>query len=301
MKNNVDAWLFYSGNVYDKKKENGYIDKIIKKAHDEYGFNLEVYSSHKFIVVSGKENTLYYDNEEVKSVPKVVVMRRYEIYLGRQLELMGAKVYNNIQSLIDARNKMKIHQMLASNHVNTPKTIYIVPKKNLSNIKYKDACSILGNKFVMKWIYGSQGKHVFLVDNEDEFNRIVKKYEGKVLCQEYLKASYGMDIRAYVIGGKYIGAAIRKSNGDFRSNLARGGEAIKFEYDKRVEDIALKAAHASNMDICGVDILLGDDHEYYICEVNGVPGFKSLNRTMGINEQDILLTLIKDKLKEINN
>ena len=201
--------------------------------------------------------------------------------------------------MIDARNKMKTHQYLTRDGINTPKTVYVVPKNCLTNVSYENVCqSLNNNKFIVKWLYGSQGKFVHLVDNKETFDNLVKKYEGKIICQEFIEKSFGMDIRAYVIGGKYVGAAIRKSNhGDFRSNLAQGGEAVKFEYNKEVEDIAVKAAKAVNLEICGVDILVGEN-KYYVCEVNALPGFKSIYRTSGINEKDILLTLIYDKINE---
>lgn len=297
MNDKADAWFFYSGYMYDMKKESGFIDELINKAKDKYGINLEVYSSHKFIVESGKENKLYYDGKLVEYVPKIVIMRRYEIFLGRQLEMMGAKVFNNIQALIDARNKMKTHQKLSYAGINTPKTLYVVPKKTVKNVFYDDVVNILGEKrFVMKWIYGSRGDHVYLVDNELDFDKIVKKYDGKVICQEFLKNNSGSDIRAYVIGFKFIGAAIRKGNNDFRSNLAKGGEAIKIECDDNMKKIAVDAAKACNLEICGVDLLIDNEGNYTVCEVNAVPGFKSLKRTINASETDIFLSLIKENL-----
>ncbi len=292
----ADAWLFYSGGVFERRKEKGYIKELEDKAKNEYGINLEVKNAHKFIISSSKKNELYYDGKKVKNLPVYAIFRRYDIYLARQLEAMGVKVFNNVTSMVDARNKMKVHQILASKNIKIPHTIYISPKKKFSNVHYSDVCKILGNKFVMKWIYGCQGNHIYLIDNEERFNEIVSKYSGKVLCQEYIKTSHGTDIRAYIIGGKYIGAAIRKSETDFRSNLAKGGEAKYFEYNKEVEKIAIVAAKAINLEICGVDILIGRNNKYYICEVNSVPGFKSVKRTLNIDEKDVFLSLIRDKM-----
>lgn len=293
----IDVWLFYSGGVFEHRQENGYIRELEEKARNEYRINLEVKNAHKFIISSSTKNELYYDGKKVKNLPTYAIFRRYDIYLARHLESMGVKVLNSVTAMVDARNKMKVHQILASKNISIPHTIYISPKKKLSNIHYSVVCKILkNNKFIMKWIYGSQGTHVYLVDNEETFNEIVKKYAGKVLCQEYIETSYGTDIRAYVVGGKYIGAAIRKSETDFRSNLAKGGEAKYFKYNKNVEHLAIEAASAIGLEICGVDILIGKNNKYYVCEVNSVPGFKSVKATLNIDEKDVFLSLIRDKI-----
>lgn len=294
----IDAWLFYSEYSYNKKIESGYIDEIVRKAKEEYGITLEVKNIHKFTLISGDYNKLLYDGVEVTELPKIAISRRYEIYLFRQLELLGVKVFNNVQSMIDARNKMKTHQMLANSGVKTPKTVYMVPKRTVMNIKYDDVSKLLGKKFILKWIYGSQGTFVHLVDNEKDFNELVLKYQGKVLFQEFIEESFGFDIRAYVLGGEYVGCAVRKSSsGDFRSNLAKGGSALKFDKEYEIKDLAVQAAKAVNLDICGVDILVGKDG-YYICEVNAIPGFKSISKVNSINEKDLILNLISKKLDE---
>ncbi len=300
----ADVWFLYSGYVLEKKIKSGYIKQLVSKAKNEYNLILEAKSAHNFAITSGKENEIYYEGKKLnkEDLPKYVVMRRYEIYLGRQLELMGVKVFNNVQALTDARNKLKVHQLLAQHNIPTPKTLYIIPKRTKVNSSYEQVVSYLGsNKFVLKWIYGSQGAHVYLVDNSKTYDELIKKYEGKVICQEYIESSYGKDIRAYVIGGKFIGAAMRKSTGGFKSNLALGGDAVLYDYDERIVNIALKAAKAVNLEICGVDILLGKNDDYFVCEVNAVPGFKTVKRTSGMNEMDILLTLVKDKMKEEEN
>ncbi|MEG0799232.1 MAG: RimK family alpha-L-glutamate ligase [Bacilli bacterium] len=292
------AWLFFSSCSFNIKTESGYIDNIISLAKDKYNINLEVKNVHKFIIVSGKENEIYYDGIKVNDLPDAVILRRYEIYLARSLEKLGVKVYNNVQSMIDARNKMKVHQILSEYKVPTPKTIYIVPMNCHTNVNYNDACKLLNsNKFVLKWLYGSQGKSVHLVETEEEFNRLITKYKAKVICQEYIKSSYGKDIRCYVMGGKFIGSAIRKSHGDFRSNLAQGGEALKYISNDEIKTLAINAAHAVNLDICGVDILF-TENGYTVCEVNALPGFKSIGKTEGLKEEDILLSFLKDKLEE---
>lgn len=294
----ADVWLLFSTASIKTKTESGYIDEILEKA-TKLGIKLEIKNVHKFTILSREKNELYYDGKLVTHLPKIAIIRRYEIYLTRQLELMGVKVLNSPGPNCDARNKMKVHQILADKGISTPATVFSCFKNNYNNISYENTCKMLGsNRFVLKWLYGSQGKHVFLVDNKEMFDELVRKYKGRVLCQEYIEDSFGMDIRAYVINGNFLTAVIRKSSGnDFRSNLAQGGDALKVDYDENLIKIAEDAAKAIGLDICGVDVLVSKKG-YYICEVNANPGFKSTKRAYGIDEIDIFINLMKEKLNK---
>lgn len=298
----MDAWIIYSKSTIEKKIKSGEIEKTKKYAKDNFNIDVDIVSSHDFFISCEKGfNKIYYQGEEIKNLPKIVVFRKYDIYLARQLELMGAKVMNSTQAMIDARNKMKTYQVLANKGISTPKTLYIVSGIKKKCFYYDQVCKFFNsNKFILKYTYGSQGKYVHLITCEKEFNEAVKKYEGICIFQEYIESSFGKDIRCYVIGGKFIGAAIRQSAGDdFRSNLARGGHALKFDYNEKVAKLAVDASNAFNLDICGVDILFKGNDEYTVCEVNALPGFKSLRATTGKRGSVVLLELINDTLKEL--
>ncbi len=298
----MDAWIIYSKPTAEKKQKSGEIEKIRKYAKDKYNINVDIISSHDFFISCEKgENKIYYQGKEIVDLPKIVVFRKYDIYLARQFELMGVKVMNSTQAMIDARNKMKTYQVLANKGISTPKTLYIVSGIKKKTLYYDQVCKFFNsNKFILKYTYGSQGKYVHLITSEEEFNEAVKKYEGICIFQEYIESSFGKDIRCYVIGGKFVGAAIRQSSGDdFRSNLARGGHALKFEYNEKVAKLAVDASNAFNLDICGVDILFKGNDEYTVCEVNALPGFKSLRATTEKRGSIVLLELINDTLKRM--
>lgn len=295
-----DAWIIYSKFIIDKKEKNKDKDYIIKYAKDNYNLDIDLISSHDFFVSCGNEkNQLFYKGNEVKEFPKLIIFRKYDIYLARQLELMGIKVMNSSQAMIDARNKMKTYQMLSSAGINIPKTLYIVSGVKRKYFYYKEVCEFFKNdKFIVKYVYGSRGNDVHLIDSEEKFNLVAKKYQGICIFQEYIESSFGKDIRCYVIGGKFIGAAVRQSEGDdFRSNLAQGGHPLKFEYNEKVVQLAESSAKALNLDICGVDILFRGNDNFTVCEVNSLPGFKSLNATTNVKGNIVLLELIKKTLE----
>jgi RimK family alpha-L-glutamate ligase len=298
----MDAWIVYTKNTIEKKKNNGQIDAAKKYAKDNYNIDIDYVSSHDFSISCEEgKNKIFYQGKEVKELPKIVIFRKYDIYLARQFELLGVKVMNSTQAMIDARNKMKTYQVLASKGINIPKTFYIVSGIKRKYFYYDEVCKFFNsNKLILKYTYGSQGKYVHLITNEEEFNEYVQKYEGICIFQEYIESSFGKDIRCYVIGGKFVGAAIRQSDGNnFRSNLAQGGHALNFDYNEKVVKLAVDASNAFNLDICGVDILFRGNDEYTVCEVNALPGFKSLRATSGKRGDVTLIELINDTLKEL--
>ena len=298
----MDAWIIYSKVAFKNKEKSGKIEKVKTRAKDKFNLNIDIVSSNDFFISCEKgKNKLFYKGKQIKKLPKIAIFRKYDIYLARQLEIMGVKVMNSTQAMVDARNKMKTYQVLANKNISIPKTLYIVSGLKKKTLYYDEICKFFkSNKFILKYTYGSQGKYVHLITCEKEFNEIVNKYEGICVFQEYIESSFGMDIRCYVIGGKFVGAAIRKgAEGDFRSNLAQGGHPLKFEYNAKVAKMAIKAAKAFNLDICGVDILFKENGEYTVCEVNALPGFKSLEGTTDKKGSTVLLELIKNTLKEL--
>jgi RimK family alpha-L-glutamate ligase len=294
------VWFFYSNWTYNKKSQNGFIKRLLEKAKNIYQIDLEVYNLAKFVISTGDYNTIYYEGEKIKEFPKYAISRKLDIFFIRQLEMLGVKVFNSSQSMVDAKNKLKTHQILTEAGIKSPKTLYAVRKSGQQLLEYEDIVKIFNNQtFILKYIKGREGKSVFLINDKETFNLKYSRYKGKVIFQEFIKSSYGQDIRCYVVGGKFIGSAIRTSHGkDFRSNLAQGGEAIYYEASDELKALAIKVAKIMDLEICGIDILTGENNEYYVCEVNSVPGFKSLKFTRGMDEVDIFLNLLKDKINE---
>lgn len=292
------VWFFYSHWTFNRKTQNGFIERLITKAKNEYNIDLEVFNLTKFIISTGDVNTIYYEGKEITEFPKYAISRKLDIFFIRQLEMLGVKAFNSSQAMVDAKNKLKTHQILTEAGIKSPKTLYSVRKTGRQLLEYEDITKIFNNEtFILKYIKGREGKSVFLINNKETFEEKYSKYKGKVIFQEFIKSSYGTDIRCYVVGGEFIGSAIRTSNGkDFRSNLAQGGEALFYEAPDSLKELSIKVSKVMNLDICGIDILIGENDEYFVCEVNSVPGFKSLKRTRGTYEEDIFLTLLRDKI-----
>jgi ribosomal protein S6--L-glutamate ligase len=140
---------------------------------------------------------------------------------------------------------------------------------------------------------GTQGLGVVLAENKKAAVSVVEAFNGlkaRVIVQEYIKEAKGADIRAFVVDGHVVGAMKRQAKeGEFRSNLHRGGTAEVIELTHEEEIAAIKAANALKLGVAGVDILQSDRGPLII-EVNSSPGLEGIENATG---KDIAGQIIK--------
>ena len=117
-----------------------------------------------------------------------------------------------------------------------------------------------------------------------------------IIIQEYIKDSYGKDLRVFVLNGKVVGCMMRQStDDDFRANITRGGEGIPYQITEEIEFLSGECARLLNLDIAGVDLLFNNG-SYSICEVNSSPGFEGMDRFCKTNIAEQIVTYVKYKL-----
>ena len=124
----------------------------------------------------------------------------------------------------------------------------------------------------------------------------ITKKSYNIIVQEFIKDSWGKDLRVFVLNGKVVGCMMRQSvDGDFRANITRGGEAIPYQIDEDIEWIGGECARLLDLDIAGVDLLF-DNGKYVICEVNSSPGFEGMDRFTKTNIAEDIVTFVKHKI-----
>lgn len=265
---------------------NAYADGVTRQARricDELnalGSNVRIMRNDDFIahIENGKTSTaldmdfcVYLDKDK---------------YIARMLERSGVRLFNSAQAIEYCDDKMTTHIMLADNGVPMPDTLsgLLCYDANipLNENAVDRAAEILGYPVIVKLSYGSMGKGVFKADDRAELMKIaetVKPYPH--LFQKYIRSSHGTDMRVIVVGGKVLGGIIRRSDGDFRSNIGLGGAAEKTEVPDDIADTALRVAELLELDYCGMDFLLGDTP--LLCEVNSNAFFDAFEQATGIN------------------
>jgi len=253
------------------------------------------------IIVNGIERGSIRHKGKIVELPDVVIPRTgsgtgyFGLSVLRQFERLGVPLLNGSMSIEITKDKLWASQVFAENGLPTPKTMLI---KHPADPKLVN--KIIGFPCVVKIFAGSYGKGVYLCHTQQEFEDFIDfahgiKQDEAIIVQEYVDSKPGEDIRAYVVGGRVLGAMKRKStDGSFKANITRGGVGENFPLNSRVEEIALKTAQALGLDVAGIDLLFDGD-DYKLCEANSAPGFKGFERYTGVNVAREIINYAKTK------
>lgn len=263
---------------------------------------------------SAKENNIKMDvfnNIEIIDIlssnnfkkPDFVLFWDKDIKLAKYIENCGIRVFNSSYSIRICDDKSLTYLYLLD-VVRQPKTIFS-PLIYYHSLADDDefinlAISKLKFPFIFKECFGSFGKQVYLINSKNELvEKIRNAGNFPFIMQEYIKESYGKDLRVYVVGDKIIGAIKRENiNGDFRANIEIGGKAYKYDLNSEERDMALKVAKHLKLDFCGVDILFGKDNTPILCEVNSNAYFLGMNNSLNIKVEDEIIKYIINEIYE---
>ncbi|MEO2077857.1 MAG: RimK family alpha-L-glutamate ligase [Bacillus sp. (in: firmicutes)] len=233
-------------------------------------------------------------NGERVTLPDFVLFRAYDLHLVRFLEAENILTFNTAESQELSLNKWRAHQTLSRCQIPQPQSMYYcsVDQSNFDQLKQS-----LGIPFIAKESSGAQGKEVYLVENETDFLSIREsaRITGKELFfQEFIKSSFGRDVRVYVVGDKILGSVLRTSDIDFRSNISLGASATPIDLDEQTKDMVLKVTRIIGLSIAGVDLLFGEEG-FIFNEINANPAISSLLKT-DVNFYGEIFQFITSKL-----
>jgi RimK family alpha-L-glutamate ligase len=152
---------------------------------------------------------------------------------------------------------------------------------------------------IVKPIFGSLGHGMVRVTSPDVAHRVVEPLEqiGGIFYVQRTIDHGGRDIRAFVVGGRVIGAIERTAPaGDWRTNVSRGGSVRALELPSGWADLAVRATTTVGADYAGVDLLPSRDGEVFVLEVNGIPGWKGLQQATGVDVSGAIVEHLVDRL-----
>ncbi len=216
----------------------------------------------------------------------------------RQFEMMDVFCANNSDSIVKSRDKLRSLQILSREGVNFPKTaIAKFPK----NEDVEDLIKQVGGApLIIKLLEGTQGLGVVLAETKKAAKSVIEAFSGlkeNILIQEFIKESGGSDIRAFVIGDEVVAAMKRQGkDGEFRSNLHRGGYGVKIDLTDLERETAIQASKAMGLKIAGVDMLRSERGPLVI-EVNSSPGLKGIEKVTGVNVADKIIEFVEKSTK----
>lgn len=229
-----------------------------------------------------------------------------DVRLASYLEYMGYPVFNSAEAIRICDDKSLTHLTLMNQGIPMPHTI--VAPMTFDNIGYTnnnfllEVAGRLRFPMVVKECFGSFGQQVYLVNNLKELQDLLFAIGSKpVLFQEYMKTSFGRDIRLQVVGNKVIAAMYRYSeNGDFRANITNGGKMRSYTPTYEQINLAIRCCQTIGLDFAGVDILFGENDEPIVCEVNSNAHFKNIYDCTGVNAAEAIITHIKNSIQDKN-
>lgn len=217
----------------------------------------------------------------------------------RQFEMMGVYSLNESMSITRSRDKLRSLQILSRSGIGLPVTSYAHSTKMTSKLIEM----VGGAPCVIKLIEGTQGKGVILAETSKAAESVIdglRQMKAHFLVQEFIKESNGCDIRAFVIGDKVVASMMRKAkDGEFRSNLHRGGSAIPVEITKEESMLAINAAKALGLNVAGVD-LLRSARGPLILEVNSSPGLQGIETSTGLDIASMIIEYIEKNIQHQN-
>jgi ribosomal protein S6--L-glutamate ligase len=220
----------------------------------------------------------------------------YGLAILRQFEVVGTYPANESVAIGRSRDKLRSMQLLARKGIGMPVTGFTHSTKQTNELIE----SVGGAPLVIKLLEGTQGIGVVLAENNKAAESVIDAFRGlnaDILVQEFIKESSGSDIRCLVIDGKVVASMTRKAKeGEFRSNIHRGGTASKIKITPEERSTATRAAKVMGLNICGVD-LLRSNHGPVVLEVNSSPGLEGIETTTGVDVAGRIIEFLEKQAK----
>ena len=262
----------------------------LSKQADKRGILHEILYAEGFKMVNGK---FLYRNNEIKKLPDFALIRSVNPVFNKLLGAQdGVRLINSIKALTNTGNKLRCHRLLEKVGIPQPKFFHTPDP-----ISYEDVVKEVGSPFVAKNRFGHGGSQVWLIHNQAEFEVALKAEKiYDLLFQEYIKESFGKDVRVMVFGGKIIASFMRVNPSDFRSNGDLGAGVTVCEIPKEIQDRAIKIAAIVDGEILSVDFLLCND-KYIFCESNVVAGF-SLGELINCPMPELAIDYVHQVIKK---
>lgn len=278
--------------------KNLYSTRRLVEAAELRGHTAKVMNvSRCYAVMQPSEHEIYYGDHVVENVDAIIPrigasITSYGSAMLRQFEMK--KVYCTLSSLalVRSRDKLRAMQILASRGVGVPRTAFAKHPTDIDNLIKQ----VGGAPMIVKLLEGSQGLGVVLAETKKAAKSVIEAFYGldaNILVQEFIAEAGGADIRTIVVGGKVVAAYKRQGEeGEFRSNLHRGGKGLKVRLTKKEKDMALLATKALGLQIAGVD-MLQSKRGPLVLEVNSSPGLEGVERTTGIDVASAIIEYIE--------
>lgn len=287
------------------RNENLYSTRRFKEVGEAKGHQVDIIDTlHCYMDITRSRPTVRYKGNQLPYYDAVIPrigasITFYGTAVVRQFEMMGTFCVNESVAISRSRDKLRSLQLLSRKDVGLPRTGFANKPDNIKDL----IKNVGGAPVVIKLLEGTQGIGVVLADTDKAAESIVEAFMGlkaNILVQEFIKEAGGADIRCFVVGNKVVAAMKRQgAEGEFRSNLHRGGSATLVRLSKEERATAVNAAKIMGLNVCGVDILQSSNGPV-VMEVNSSPGLEGIETATSKDVAGMVIDFIEANAKPNN-
>lgn len=268
------------------RNRNLYSSRRLIEAAEERGHEVRVLDVLRcYMNITSDKPSIHYKGEDLNNFDAVIPrigasVTFYGTAVLRQFEMMGVYPLNESVAVTRSRDKLRAMQLLSRKGIGMPITGFANRPDDI-----KDLIKMVGGApLVIKLLQGTQGIGVVLAETKKAAESVIESFLGlkaSVLVQEFIGEAGGSDIRCFVIGEKVVAAMKRQgAEGEFRSNIHRGGSASLTKITPQERSTAVRAARTMGLNVCGVDILRSNRGPV-VMEVNSSPGLEGIENATG--------------------
>jgi ribosomal protein S6--L-glutamate ligase len=279
-----------------------YSHRRLVEAAEARGHEIDVLDTLRiYMNITSHRPALHYRGEKLPRYDAVIPrigtsITAYGTAVVRQFEMTGAWTLAESVAINRSRDKLRSLQLLSREGIGLPVTAFAHDTRQLDHL----LDMVGGEPVVIKLLEGTQGVGVVLAETRRSAKSVIEAFRGakvNILVQEFIKEAGGADIRTIVVGGKVVAAMKRQGGeGEFRSNLHRGGGASKIKITPEERATAVRAAKIMGLHVCGVD-MLRSNHGPVVMEVNSSPGLEGIEGATGFDVAGQIIDLIEKTAK----
>ncbi|MBK25570.1 MAG: 30S ribosomal protein S6--L-glutamate ligase [Halobacteriovorax sp.] len=280
-----------------------YSTQSLVKACKARGHEVEIINPLKcYMNITSHKPTVHYKDKVLDYFDAVIPrigasITFYGTAVLRQFEMGGVYSANESVAISRSRDKLRSLQIMSKKGIGLPVTGFANSTAMTENLLEL----VGGAPCVIKLLEGTQGKGVVLAENTKAAESVMELVSGtksNYLVQEFIKESGGTDIRCFIVGDKVVASMKRTgAEGDFRSNLHRGGSAKVIKITPEERSTAVRAAKAMGLNVAGVDILRSN-HGPLVLEVNSSPGLEGIETATGKDIAGMIIDFIENSVKK---
>ena len=283
------------------RNKNLYSTSRLVEAGNDLGHNVRVVGYMRcYMSIASRKPTIYYGGESLGKVDAVIPRigasnTFYGTAVVKQFEMMNSYCVNTSDAIANSRDKLRSLQILGEAGINMPITGFVSHTKDIEGVIE----SVGSTPLIMKLLQGTQGQGIVLAETRKAAESVMSAFrqiDADIIVQEFIKESAGQDVRAFVVGDKVVASMKRIApEGEFRSNVHRGGTMERIQLTEEEEVLAVNASRILGLSIAGVD-LMRSNRGPLILEVNSSPGLQGIEACSRIGVAEKIITFIQNKL-----